>query len=111
MIHLSTRKSVWGSDLSINQPLTSHGWCGRYLGRVVRDLRVFRYETDAETRLVHGRRTRRVQESGASKQDRTLAAVGRHLGDGHLVGNQTLRHSVYPTATPFAVTVTATNDS
>lgn len=76
-----------------------------YLGRVVRDFRVFRYEPDAETRLVHGRRARRVQKSGTSEQDRALAAVCRHFSDGHLVGDQTLRRTVYPTAARVPVAV------
>lgn len=74
-----------------------------YFGRVVRYFRVFRYEPDAETRLVHGGRTGRVQESRAPQQNRALTAVGRHIRDGHLVGNQALRGPVYPAAASFAV--------
>jgi len=74
-----------------------------HLGGVVRDFRVLRYEPDAKTRLVHGRRTRGVQEPGAPEQHGALAAVGRHLGDGQLVGHQTLYGAVDLTAARFAV--------
>lgn len=81
-----------------------------YFGRVVRDFRVFRYETDTETRLVHGRRTRRVQESGTPEQNGALAAVHRHFGHGQLVGHQTVSRPVYPTAAgSFAVAVQKSN--
>jgi len=42
---------------------------------------VFRYEADAETRLVHGRRTGRMQKSGAPEENRAFAAVSCHFGD------------------------------
>lgn len=76
-----------------------------YLGGVVRDFRVLRYEPDAKTRLVHGRWAGRVQEPGAPEQYGAFAAVRRHLGDGQLVGHQTLYRAVDLTAAPFAVAV------
>lgn len=76
-----------------------------YFGRVVRYFRVLCYEPDAETRFVHGWRARWMQKSGASQKNRALAAVGRHFGDGNLIGHQALRRTVYPTATAVTVTV------
>jgi len=52
-----------------------------YFGGVVCDFRVFRDESDAKTRIVHGRRTGRMQKSGAPEQDRALATVSCHFGD------------------------------
>lgn len=79
---------------------------GAYFGRVVRYLRVLRNEPNAETRLVHGRRTRRMQEPGTPEQYGAFAAIGRHLGHGRLVRHQAVCGPVYSAAASLAVAVT-----
>jgi len=102
---LSRGRFVRNIVLNANRWSRKRVYCA-YFGGVVRDFRVLRYEPDTETRLVHVRWTRRMQEPGTPEQYGTLAAVRRHFGHGQIVGHQTVRRSVYPAAASFAVAIT-----